>query len=364
MPELGPLHLYSQHFKNPSPVIKVSVCIPTYNQALYLEKAIRSAAMQTWAPHEIIVSDDASTDETPELLVRLAQEIPALKIMRQPQNLGISLNVDRCLRAASGDFIVRLDSDDMLLPAYIERLASFIGTFPKAGYAHASVLEVDQYDRPVRARQLIRKSGYQSDVESLKAAISGYRVAANIIMFRREALEKAGYIKSNADFAEDYHLCASIAAQGYGNYYLDEILSNYRVWMDSGKVRQRRKLAEIKGLRQVFAEVLEPAYTGNERMLNLIKNQRSRVASIHADCLGWTEYTASEKEELSRAIDQLSSSYKVKAVKWLYLNGYGQVWSKAISLLNFPKQLLKLLILRWRDRKGNRRPVVQPFKSI
>src|SRR5690606_17142504 len=129
---------------------------------------------------------------------------------------------------------------------------------PKAGYAHAAVMEVDQYDHPVKERRLIRKSGYQSDVESLKAAISGYRVAANIIMFRKEALERVGYIINTADFAEDYYLCASLAAQGYGNCYLNEILSNYRVWMDAGKVRQKRKLAEINGLRQVFTEVLEP----------------------------------------------------------------------------------------------------------
>jgi len=329
-------------------VIKVSVCIPTYNQALYLERAIRSAATQTLAPHEIIVSDDASTDETPEVLSRLLKEIPALKIIRQPLNLGISSNVDKCLRVATGDFVVRLDSDDMLLPTYIERLAGFLDKFPQAGYAHAAVMEVDQYDHAVKERKLIRKQGYQSGEESLKAAISGFRVAANIVMFRKEALEKAEFIRSKANFAEDYYLCASIGAEGYGNYYVSEILSNYRVWMDSGKVRQKRKLAEINGLRQVFTEVLEPAYMHDEPMLNLIKSQRSNFACRHADCLAWDEYTRSEKEELSRAIDALSSSKRVEAIKWIYLNGYGDMLKMVLSLVDFSKQRLKPMVLRLR----------------
>src|SRR5690554_4686932 len=190
MPELVPSPVHGQHHSIYSRSMKVSVCIPTYNQSLYLEKAIRSVAMQTLTPCEIIVSDDASTDETPEVLDRLSKEISILKIIRQPVNLGISLNVDACLRAASGDFVVRLDSDDILLPAYIERLVALLEKFPKAGYAHAAVREVDQYDNAVKERRLIRESGYHTEADALKAAISGYRVAANIIMFRREALER------------------------------------------------------------------------------------------------------------------------------------------------------------------------------
>ncbi|HLU90741.1 MAG TPA: glycosyltransferase family 2 protein [Cyclobacteriaceae bacterium] len=343
--------------------MKVSVCIPTYNQSLYLEKAIRSANRQTLAPYEIIVSDDASTDETPEVLNRLSAEIPHLKIIRQPANLGTSLNVDACLRAATGEFVVRLDSDDLLLPGYVEKLVGLLQAFPHAGYAHAAVMEVDQHDRAVKVRRLIRKSGYQKGGDALKAAISGYRVSANIILFRKEALQKAGYIKNIADFAEDYYLCASIAAQGYGNCYMDEVLSNYRVWMDAGKVRQKRKLAEINGLRRVFTEVLEPAYRQNYSILNLIKNKRSAFACQHADCLGWDEYSPAEKKELGHAIDRLSGSKRVKVVKWIYSNGYGESLKKAFWIMGLPKQLLKAIILRFRGSNQALVSVSESFNS-
>ena len=59
--------------------MKVSICIPTYNQGLYIEKAIRSAALQTVKPFEIIVYDDCSTDETPQILQRLAKEFSPMR---------------------------------------------------------------------------------------------------------------------------------------------------------------------------------------------------------------------------------------------------------------------------------------------
>lgn len=327
-------------------MIKVSVCIPTFNQALYIEKAVKSVAKQTFPPYEIIVSDDASTDKTPEILKPLSTEIPILKVIRQPINLGISRNVDACLRSALGDIVIRLDSDDFLLPTFIEKLVPYLQKFPDAGYVHAAVMEIDQYDNPVKERRLIRSSGYQSDKEALKAAVNGYRVAANIIVFRREALEKAGYIRAKANFAEDYYLCASISAQGYGNYYLNEILSSYRVWIDTAKVRQKRKLAEIIGLRQVFEEVLEPAFQENNYDLGSIKKKRSDFACMHADCLGWEEYTASEKEELVQALSTLSDSKKAKAIRWLYLNGYGKILGKILETLNLPKKIIRSFILR------------------
>jgi glycosyltransferase involved in cell wall biosynthesis len=67
----------------------VSICIPTYNQSAYLERAIRSAYNQTYKPKEIIVCDDCSTDETRFVLERLTSEISILTVFYQPINLGI-----------------------------------------------------------------------------------------------------------------------------------------------------------------------------------------------------------------------------------------------------------------------------------
>src|SRR6476620_2746395 len=118
--------------------MKVSICIPTYNQASFLEIAVRSAYQQSVLPYEIIVFDDCSTDNTAEVLQKLSEETQILKYYRQPVNLGISKNVNACLRSAKGDIIIRLDSDDCLSFEYTEKLAGLLERFPEAGYDHAA----------------------------------------------------------------------------------------------------------------------------------------------------------------------------------------------------------------------------------
>lgn len=326
----------------------VSVCIPTYNQAQYLAQAVRSAYNQSVKPIEIIVSNDCSTDNTREVLQKLSEEIPIIKIISQPVNLGIAGNTDNCIRAAIGDYVVRLDSDDYLSPHYLEKLSDLLSENPEAGYAHAAVQEVDQDGKYLQKRQLARKSGYQSSITALQSAVKGYRVSANIIMFRREALIKVNYITNRPNYVEDYHLSASLAAAGYGNVYLNETLAFYRVWIDSGKARLRRKLMEIVGMYKVFDEVLEPAYKEKGWGLNNIYKNRSNFACILADCLSWKVYSHEEKMQLKEALATLSSSPKAKRIAWLYLNGYGKVLDVYSKLINVLKSKFKQVFIQLR----------------
>jgi glycosyltransferase involved in cell wall biosynthesis len=328
--------------------MKTSVCIPTYNQAPYLEQAIRSACKQTSLPYEIIVSDDCSSDNTWEVLKRLSQEIPFLKIISHEKNLGIAANTDNCLRMATGDFIVRLDSDDYLAPRYIENLSELLIKNPQAGYAHADVQEIDQHGNLLKQRKLFAKPGLQSSENALKSALKGYRVAANIIMFRRDTLEKVNYLKSRPDFGEDYHLACSISAAGFGNVYVNEVLSYYRVWVDIGCARQKRKLAEINGLCRVFEEVLEPAYERNGWSLSKLKKRKTQFACIHANCLSWKIYNVNEKEKLARELYKLSSSRRTRFFVWLYLNGLGNLMNFFIKVKALCKSLVKNLLLNFK----------------
>jgi len=303
----------------------VSVCIPTYNQADYVEMAIRSAYDQTLKPIEIIVSDDASTDHTSEVLEKLSQEIETLKIIRQPKNLGIAKNTDACLRQAKGEFITRLDSDDFLNKHYEEKICELLNKYEKAGYGHAAVQEIDENNNHTRLRTLARKEVYQSANEALKAAKNGYRVAANIVTFRKSALEKVNYITGRPNYTEDYHLSADLAANGFGNVYLPEVLSNYRIWTDSGKIRMRRKLMEITGLTEIFDNVLNPAYIKRGWSLTPLNQKRTMLACAQSDCLSWDIYNSEEKEILHKKLLGLSSRWPAKMVSKLYKSGNGEV---------------------------------------
>ncbi len=330
--------------------MKVSVCIPTFNQSTYIEQTIKSCTQQTLKPFEIIVSNDCSTDDTAEVLERLCQEISILRVINQPKNIGMVPNTDAVLRAATGDYIVKLDSDDYLAPTYIEKLAGLLDKHSAAGYAHAAVQEIDGNGVFKKQRILARKTGFYDADKALRNSIFGYQVAANIIMFRRNALEKVGFITAKTNFAEDFYLSAQLAAANFGNVHFSEILSYYRVWEDDGKVRQRRKLAEIIALRKVFEEVIEPAFKERKWEMAKLYDSKSKFACNQADCLGWKLYTRSEKEELAEELSKLSSAPRVKLYMRIYLNQFGGILKAGRKMVAAPKGMLKMAYFFYTSR--------------
>ncbi len=101
---------------------RVTIGIPTLNRSGLALRAIRSALAQTYSDVEVIVSDDASTDDT----VARVQEIhdARLVLFQQQRRLGLVGNFDFCLRHATGEFFLLLGDDDVLLPTAIERLSA------------------------------------------------------------------------------------------------------------------------------------------------------------------------------------------------------------------------------------------------
>ena len=84
-------------------------------------RAIESALAQTHRDIEVIVSDNASSDDTAEHVSRIFD--PRLVFIRQPENLGMTGNFNACLQAATGELFLMLSDDDILEPACIERLS-------------------------------------------------------------------------------------------------------------------------------------------------------------------------------------------------------------------------------------------------
>jgi len=100
-----------------------SVIIPSYNVSGIVERAIRSAAMQTLPPFEILVIDDCSNDSTVEVVQALAREIPSVRVYSTRLNSGPSAARNVGLREAKGDWIALLDADDAWKPGRLKRLS-------------------------------------------------------------------------------------------------------------------------------------------------------------------------------------------------------------------------------------------------
>lgn len=99
----------------------VTVGIPTHNRGELLERALLSVLAQTYKNLQIVVSDDASSDDTPQRMSGFTD--PRIVYLRSDENTGIARNANKCLERASGDLLLMLNDDDELEPSAVEKLS-------------------------------------------------------------------------------------------------------------------------------------------------------------------------------------------------------------------------------------------------
>lgn len=118
----------------------VSVVLPTYNDAARLRRAIESVVGQTMTAWELLVVDDASTDETPQVVAGFGDD--RIRYLRQPSNTGVAVAQNTGIDAARGELLVFLHSDDELFPAKLARQVELIRDAPPSVGAVQAGVEV------------------------------------------------------------------------------------------------------------------------------------------------------------------------------------------------------------------------------
>jgi hypothetical protein len=298
----------------------VAICIPTYNQAQYLPESVGSACRQNYENVEVWVSDDASTDDTPQVMAQLCQQFPQVRYYQQPKNMGIAGNNTWLMSQPTTEFIIRLDSDDVLKPHYVQTLVALLTQYPEAGYAHAAVQEIDEHGENRGIRRLARQEEFWSPEKELRAAVSGFRMAANICMFRAKALRELKFYEGRPEFTEDYDLIVAMADAGYGNVYTNEVLACYRVWTDAKTVRPRRKSLELQGLIRIYEQSLLPAFQRRGWETKVILQNRRRYALIHSAYCYRPLFNEAERAELIKLLKELGDSpalrFRLLALSW------------------------------------------------
>src|SRR5215208_1230842 len=120
---------------------KVSVCVPTYNRAPLLKNFLTSILNQTFTDYEVLVADNASTDNTPDV-VRSFND-PRIRYQRHATNIGPFANMNYLIGEAAGRYICIVHDDDVYFPTFLERESSMLDRNPRAGMVHCAVYEVD-----------------------------------------------------------------------------------------------------------------------------------------------------------------------------------------------------------------------------
>jgi glycosyltransferase involved in cell wall biosynthesis len=237
---------------------KISICIPTYNSARYLGAAIESALAQDAGDFEVVVCDNASTDETPELIRKYATD-SRLRPVRYEQLVGQAANWNRCLDLARGEYIVLLHADDVLRPAFIRRAAEIIDANPDVGLVHCAVQHVDTNLAPLHLQSLFDEDRVDREGDLLRRLLlDGCVVNPCGVMVRRSVYERIGRFTEEIVWGVDWHMWIRVALCGPAAY-LSETLALYRQHAQSGTsgvmATARNGLDELWMMKDIFARI-------------------------------------------------------------------------------------------------------------
>lgn len=122
---------------------KVSIGLPVYNGGNYLSEAIRSLLAQTFEDFELIICDNASSDETESISREFANKDRRIRYYRNPTNLGAAPNFNKCVELASGDYFKWAAHDDICLPDYLRQCVEALDRNSSAVLCHSGIKVID-----------------------------------------------------------------------------------------------------------------------------------------------------------------------------------------------------------------------------
>ena len=195
---------------------RITVGIPTFNRAdKWLGDAIRSVLAPTMPEFQLIVSDNASDDNTEEFVRSFGDE--RIRYSRSERNVGNVGNYNRIIDLADSEFVVLLADDDLLYPAYLEAALKLMDRFDTAGLVHTAVNLIDQDSKVVRcARPLKSRAPLQlerRDAALERLMVSHWPLSFSSVMYRTTALASAGAFLATEEPFSDVYLWLRIALE-------------------------------------------------------------------------------------------------------------------------------------------------------
>lgn len=211
---------------------KVSIIMGIYNCADTLEEAVESILRQTYQGWELIMCDDGSKDNTYEIATHFSRQYENIIVFQNEKNMGLNYTLNKCLEKAKGEYIARMDGDDLSLPTRLEKEVAFLEQHKEYAIVSTNMIYFDKNGEWGKSNML----KYPQKEDLVKATPFCHAPC----MVRREVYEKVkGYsVDKKLLRVEDYHLWFKMYSKGYKGYNLQEPLYKMR---DDRNAIQRRK---------------------------------------------------------------------------------------------------------------------------
>jgi glycosyltransferase involved in cell wall biosynthesis len=252
--------------------MKVSVVVPLYNKAAYIRRTLDSILAQTHSDFEIIVVDDGSTDDGPQVVRQYSD--PRIRLVSQ-ENRGLAAARNRGVAESQTEWVAFLDADDEWLETFLERTVAVTQSHPSVSVVFANVRTAESGDvyLPATAGVQLVSDYLRFHVENGFAGISPCAV-----LIRKENLLNAGGFPEGVRFGEDidtwvrlawtscemaclgeplalYHTDAGgrlCSQRGHHLHSLDALLNTYSLWSRQGRIPPRFAESSLRFLHVAY----------------------------------------------------------------------------------------------------------------
>jgi glycosyltransferase involved in cell wall biosynthesis len=281
----------------------ISVIIPAFNQAVFISEAIHSVLEQTYPYFELIVVDDGSTDETPQVLAQIQD--PRMRVVRQP-NAGLSAARNTGLRESAAPLVTFLDADDYFLPDKLEVLSNYLNEHPEIGLVVGRVRYINQYGN------LIYESSKTSTKLVLPELLFENPICVSGILLRRKWLERIGIFDESLRACEDWDLWIRLAYAGCRFAWVENIVIAYRY-------HQGQMTRESERMRKAMLSMLDKFFsqTRSDENIQAYKDRVYASAMVTAAAYAYhSDEIYRGKLDLAEAV-RLNPTLKAKRYKRL-----------------------------------------------
>jgi len=236
---------------------KVSVIIPTYNRANYLRSAIQSVLNQTFKDLEIIVVDDASTDNTRQVVHEIVDD--RIHYIAHKKNRGGARAKNTGIKNSEGEFIAFLDDDDLWIPTKLEKQLGLLNMNPEISVVYTGAWDIDKDG----------KVGRPLENPSLRGNIypiilkKNYVVCDSGALVKKECFDVTGLFDENLPCNQDWDLWIRMAKH-FQFDYINETLVLYRIHERRISSDPYRKLL---GIRLMFKKFSKELHASNHKKI-------------------------------------------------------------------------------------------------
>ena len=267
---------------------EVSVIIPAYNSAAYIGHALDSVFAQTRNRYEVIVVNDGSPD-TEALERELTRFSSRLRYIKQ-ENRGVAAARNAGLRAARGDLVAFLDSDDTWLPTFLEKQVELLER-SNADMVYSDALLFG--DSPLAGQTFMKLQGAGGEVTTERLLSTKVSLQTSTVLARKEAIVRVGLFNESLRRGQDFELWFRLAKAGFRFACHPETLANHRIvesGLSGGTVSKlRRTLTVLEAIESRFeltASEKEALQFNKNRTLRELALQEGKEKLLNRDIDG------------------------------------------------------------------------------